>query len=144
MLQRKRTPRAERAEGAERAERVGGTHRPTRPRPFEAPDAPDRPAAARAARALALVGALFALAAAGAPPAWALEEEHWSTRLPATGFDLAVLRPLGAFRLLAGAALWVPVTAMWPPLYRENYRQFVRDPFDYLILRELGRDYADS
>jgi len=55
-------------------------------------------------------------------------------------FDALVLRPIGGVRLVVGAALWVPVTLIWPPLYRENFEQFVSEPATCLIDRSLGED----
>ena len=55
-------------------------------------------------------------------------------------FDALVLRPIGGVRLVMGAALWVPVTLIWPPLYKENFEQFVSEPATCLIDRSLGED----
>lgn len=127
----------------------------TRPRPPGRPDAPGR--------MLALASGLLALAILAPPPGRA-QTESASAPIPDQAVDLVVLRPLGAARLAAGAALWVPVSlvqafmdvtsAAFSPLgfpsrrdartTRETLNVFVVEPANYLFRRPLGRDLEEN
>jgi hypothetical protein len=56
--------------------------------------------------------------------------------------DLAVIRPLAAVTLAAGAALFVPAVIMTAPngvdSMRDAYDRFVREPGEYFYSRPLG------
>jgi hypothetical protein len=111
------------------------------------------------ARSLASVGCLLAISSLS-PPAVRAEPASLPERLTAQTVDLLLLRPLGAFRLAAGAAIWVPIsivqavmdigTAAAAPLGESSRADgaikddaldvFVIDPARYVFKRPLGED----
>ncbi|MEZ4353060.1 MAG: hypothetical protein R3F16_05225 [Myxococcota bacterium] len=115
------------------------------------------------ARAFCLMASLLVLGpfASGAAHA---ESATDPAAITARAFDAAVLRPLGAVRLLAGAALWVPISvvqavgdlarATGAPMglssgadgdrIRESFDLFVGDPADYVFTRPLGKDLGSG
>lgn len=116
------------------------------------------------ARARAPRPSLLALAALAAsllgPTGSATASER--APIPAQAVDLVLLRPLGAARLAAGAALWVPVSLVQGILdlssaafgsigfpsrrdgaaTRDTLDVFVVDPARYVFKRPLGENLA--
>lgn len=67
-------------------------------------------------------------------------------------FDIAVLRPLGAVRLVVGLVAMVPATILYtllrmpfdsdPGIYREAAELLLIDPANYVFRRPLGEDLS--
>lgn len=79
---------------------------------------------------------------AGAESAGGRFQEGWAEDAAFSTLDVLLLRPFGMGRMLAGAVLFVPVTMIWPPAYKETFDQFVQEPYEYTIEREIGQDIA--